>query len=99
MKNSNAPSIDDVTSNVLRSRGQIVKQEKTTLFKQIIQTQKISIEWKEANMIILHEKKAKILRPIKLLPDLYNIQSIHEKITHKNGTDTKRKSTKGTSRL
>ena len=57
MKDSKAPGIDKLTSDVVILGGEESVKRIAKMFNQILETKKIPVEWKEAKMIILHKKK------------------------------------------
>ena len=74
MKNSKAPGLDGLTSEMIKLGGEQIIKEITELFNKILQSKKIPSKWKEAKIIILHKKGDKCdmknYRPISLLSHL-----------------------------
>ena len=56
-KNNKAPSIDNLTSDIMIFGGEESVEQITTIFNQIVETKKIPVEWKEPKMIILYKKE------------------------------------------
>ena len=77
MKKNKSPGNDQLTSDMIRLGGSEVLKQITTIFNNILLTQKIPPEWKEAKIIILFKKgdrkDIKNYRPISLLSHMYKL--------------------------
>ena len=77
MKKNKAPGNDQLTSDIIRLGGSEAVKQITAIFNNILHTQKIPPEWKEAKIIILFKKgdrkDIKNYRPISLLSHLYKL--------------------------
>ena len=56
MKNNKAPGIDQLTSDIIKLGGDEALKQITKIFNEILKNRKITPEWKEAKIIILHKK-------------------------------------------
>ena len=56
MKKNKSPGNDQLTSDMIRLGGSEALKQVTTIFNNILLTQKIPHEWKEAKIIILFKK-------------------------------------------
>ena len=59
MKKKKAPGNDQITSDIICLGGDEVIKQVTSIFNEILKNRKIPIEWKEAKMIILHNKRSR----------------------------------------
>ena len=77
MKKNKSPGNDQLTSDIIRLGGYEALKQITTIFNNILRTQKIPHEWKEAKIIILFKKgdrkDIKNYRPISLLSHMYKL--------------------------
>ena len=77
MKKNKSPGNDQLTSDMIRLGGSEALKQVTAIFNNILLTQKIPHEWKEAKIIILFKKgdrkDIKNYRPISLLSHMYKL--------------------------
>ena len=77
MKKNKSPGNDQLTSDIIKLGGSEALKQITTIFNNILRTQKIPHEWKEAKIIILFKKgdrkDIKNYRPISLLSHMYKL--------------------------
>ena len=77
MKNNKALGIDNLTIDIMVLVGEESVKRITTISDQILDSKKIPTEWKEAKMIILHNKgdarDIKNYRPVSLLSHMYKL--------------------------